>query len=1110
MFEIVLIICCLYFVLLVIHAHASATSIPRADAPQPEIKPFPEIDYDIIQTPLTPLQREFKDACAAGNLKLIKKMVKRHAEEALFTTPCYILSAYEGREDVLKILMKKFDPDTFATPPTHALLIKEFTSPSGHRYSAEQKVNAVKLLIASGASPNSFFDRQSLLFRTVSMQLTDLVHFLLDKNANMYEGTRDHFSIAPAIVHQSARIIVDFIRHGFDIRRRDVFGKNLIEYIYETNSPYQFLNELYLYPEAQELVTEVYQVEVTTRGYKINVEKWIRTEDISTLQTYLDKIPGGANLPVGGYGDFISCAVHLNKLAVVRFLYQNRIRYQIALIEDPRLVDIGAHTCAEGRLELAQYFATEEKWFSDERNGNRRQLSCLVQAAMHGQSGLLRNISSLGFSIDGTTPLATFNVLVGPGDYTPKERALGLEALLENGANASAHNGSSSLLGFSAELNNVPAVRTLLKFAANMYHANQHGWLPIFWAGYHASTEMLSEFFRRQFNWRLRFLFNQRTDDFIGHVAHANSTQFPVSSQLVMHTPNVTKAMLKELHARLSDVLDKKNSEIDWMMITVIAVVLLFGYNGYKLYIDYQAHKRRKETRLKAPAQTEEKRPDDKAALELKKKQEDEKRKALKRKKMEEKLKADEEERQKKQLEEEKRTAAIQKELEAEWAADAAANEAAEAERKATEKVIKDKAEARKKANEEKRLAKLKEQQDKDAAEKLRIQQAQDEAIRAHEEKLKAKAEDAKKKAQRKQTRQINKALERAPQPKEAVNATVVPSDDVLLEFKSFAQYSLENALDMALVYKNACKEDRKNEYYHRNMRTHHFALLYYIHRAYLAISLHKENVEKVREDLSADLSANLRDMLMHKGAIETTTDKVFQSARELLVILPKDIAELTRARSLKKVLPEKEIKALFQLSNVPERVTQEEYLRKRISDTPLYVEAKRQHRAHEKNPQYDDDRTFIHWITHVMVPNINLLAATLLKTVDTVATPRSQFAETLDALRMAFTMCGDLYSDERNLRFQTEHKGEPITQFLSKCREVRNRVAHHFPDVEDSIIIKLCRTAKTVNKKVTALDVFDFSYAISHTLFGQSGATQSGLHPNPTALPSPGSPSPP
>lgn len=251
------------------------------------------------------------------------------------------------------------------------------------------------------------------------------------------------------------------------------------------------------------------------------------------------------------------------------------------------------------------------------------------------------------------------------------------------------------------------------------------------------------------------------------------------------------------------------------------------------------------------------------------------------------------------------------------------------------------------------------------------------------------------------------------------------------------------------------------------------FALLYHTHRAYQAIALFRRQQKNIYDAVDQDerLATDTRNIAMH-GSILLNVSSIRKTGEALKEILPRDIEKLHLRYRRTPALPEDEQKNLrSMLGTSSDSISFDS-----IDQTPLYKKINGYMQAistkdnKDINHSLTDDNSYLAWIKDHIIPTADKISASLLKAPgNTQLREILDYAMRLDALKMLFTLCGEFYHSQR---FNTIKIDTTLMNFLNACREVRARVGHRFPDIEDQTIIAMATRLKNINVSTPALNV--------------------------------------
>lgn len=259
-----------------------------------------------------------------------------------------------------------------------------------------------------------------------------------------------------------------------------------------------------------------------------------------------------------------------------------------------------------------------------------------------------------------------------------------------------------------------------------------------------------------------------------------------------------------------------------------------------------------------------------------------------------------------------------------------------------------------------------------------------------------------------------------------------------------------------------------------------HYALLYCMSRCFHALTIYKKWGGVTTAALPKEDIDYTRNAIIHAGAIEATKESVIASGELLYNDLPRDLIDRRNARQLHELkLEQSEILKLIKsygLSTDPERFSIVGGFPLVVEDMPIFQHLVGYHNAKEVAEISDEKLREIVW--DKSVPIIRNIMGAISKiedkepiTQDDINRFVERFLPNLQALKMLFALCGEFRTEatcnknvdqlkqfRRKLKslkkeeldgfnFNRLDNSIAFFTFLSKCRTIRNSVAHDFPD---------------------------------------------------------------
>ena len=292
--------------------------------------------------------------------------------------------------------------------------------------------------------------------------------------------------------------------------------------------------------------------------------------------------------------------------------------------------------------------------------------------------------------------------------------------------------------------------------------------------------------------------------------------------------------------------------------------------------------------------------------------------------------------------------------------------------------------------------------------------------------------------------------------------------------YAEFAYHHLEQIIWLHIQHEME-EKSASHEYQGVNNLVRHMAGIYHLHRFNLA---RKKNLAVTTKDVAElEISGFIRTMMAHRGAIASSFATMMATAKVCCDVLPHYVARMRKVHSVRPAFTEEKMESLARLAgadlSTPTLVSFESLpVMQEIQAYFAEIEAR------ELDPKASiDDRVYLEWVSHRFIPIINRVAEHFEKARFNAAYITENFCEHLAALRMLMTLCGEYYNPNRANRFQRNPAiNRDLIDFLSDCHHVRNRVAHHFTDVSDALILDLCKKSLVLSS-IAPLENLDLSF---------------------------------
>lgn len=272
-----------------------------------------------------------------------------------------------------------------------------------------------------------------------------------------------------------------------------------------------------------------------------------------------------------------------------------------------------------------------------------------------------------------------------------------------------------------------------------------------------------------------------------------------------------------------------------------------------------------------------------------------------------------------------------------------------------------------------------------------------------------------------------------------------------------------------------------------------HYALLYQLFRIFLALQLYQQNCHSNESNtISQEMATDLRNMIIHHGAVQTNFAMVYQTAQTLCGKdqLPESLMNMRKQSLMERVLNEEQIADLISLYDFVDKDLALSRFRLapfdlHVTDTPLY---KALAKFHSERTTNNLDRTDIfRYLSQDLIPSIFSTLASIEKRYPygissaTAEDFYDHYYQHYDALKMMLTICGEYaqgleatkYSDINNLKSLAEKFGQLAAsqasiffQFIANCQDVRNKTGHTIPDASYEYLLEILKPAR----KLTSL----------------------------------------
>lgn len=275
-----------------------------------------------------------------------------------------------------------------------------------------------------------------------------------------------------------------------------------------------------------------------------------------------------------------------------------------------------------------------------------------------------------------------------------------------------------------------------------------------------------------------------------------------------------------------------------------------------------------------------------------------------------------------------------------------------------------------------------------------------------------------------------------------------------------------------------------------------HYALCYDMLRCFQALSIYKDFGGYTAAALSKEDIKFTRQAMIHSGLTEAEQKDIIESAELLYTDLTKDLVNRCNARQLHELQLEQDVifklVQAYKLTSDPYRFSLNSSIPLVVDDMPVYKHLHKYHSAKDVAYTSDDELLNIVWVK--TVPIIKSIMSNVTKVFETEPKDKKDidrfyelFLPHFQALKMLLTICGEyrtemnceqLIEEMRKLNVANEemlNNSISFLTFLSRCRSIRNKVGHEFP--EDGTIHEVFdawRMLKSIND-IPCLEITKF-----------------------------------
>lgn len=312
------------------------------------------------------------------------------------------------------------------------------------------------------------------------------------------------------------------------------------------------------------------------------------------------------------------------------------------------------------------------------------------------------------------------------------------------------------------------------------------------------------------------------------------------------------------------------------------------------------------------------------------------------------------------------------------------------------------------------------------------------------------------------------------------------------------------NALQAAfrqLVSLNCCLiyfENNKSKDPGLDACVQHYALQRYLLGCIQALKIYKNYGSHTPEQISKELLADQRNMLVHADWLKTdaktlqqTMKSVLATAKEYSANLPDKFRQMRLPNQMKSAMSLEQLRELLSIASFAQEDIVELLSRYGvikaaaahtysqdsvfvIDGTPLYQLGAKYHNSKVDNEFSQADH--VKAILNNYIPLINSLMVPILKFTDpsngktiTAEEIKQHFHFQLAAIMMLLTICGELGGLVKN------RPKADFAAFCGACIKIRNQVSHRFMEVSVAEIMEAAKKARTLQAAVSDLKQFCF-----------------------------------
>ena len=278
-----------------------------------------------------------------------------------------------------------------------------------------------------------------------------------------------------------------------------------------------------------------------------------------------------------------------------------------------------------------------------------------------------------------------------------------------------------------------------------------------------------------------------------------------------------------------------------------------------------------------------------------------------------------------------------------------------------------------------------------------------------------------------------------------------------------------------------------------------HYALQRHLLGCIQALKIYKNYGAHTPEQLSKELLADQRNMLVHADWLKTdaktlqqTMKSVLATAKEYSAKLPDKFRQMRLPNQMKSAMSLEQLRELLSIASFAQEDLAEllcrygviqatavhTYFQDKvfvIDGTPLYQMGAKYHISRIDNELSQEDH--VKAILDDYIPLINTLMLPILKFTDpshgkTIGADeiKQHFHFQLAAILMLLTICGELGVLVKN------HPNATLASFCGACIKIRNHVSHRFMELSVAEIMEAAKIAKTINATVSELKQFVLS----------------------------------